>query len=217
MILSDDLHQQRTVYAVFTMTQRLRTWSEPLHLGNKPIGETIGDFWAWGFSDLLSNVIRGSFAEFIVASALKIDMTYPRAVWQTYDLRYGDHKIEVKSSAYIQSWFQKNYSEISFGIAPTREWSAETNQYASEIKRHADVYVFCVLTCKDREKVDPLNMNQWEFYVLHTNILNAHCPDKKTILLSTLEKVQAYKADFSQLAKVVDLALREKETVEYGS
>jgi len=34
------------------------------------LGATVGDFWSWAYSDMLSNVIRSVYAEFLVASAL---------------------------------------------------------------------------------------------------------------------------------------------------
>jgi hypothetical protein len=33
-------------------------------------GRTVQDFWAWGFSDVLTNISRAVFAEWIVGSAL---------------------------------------------------------------------------------------------------------------------------------------------------
>ena len=37
------------------------------------IYKTVNDFWAWYASDLLSNILCGALAEFIVATALGID------------------------------------------------------------------------------------------------------------------------------------------------
>lgn len=36
----------------------------------RPTGQTVGDFWAWAFSDVLSNVNRAVLAEWLVGSAL---------------------------------------------------------------------------------------------------------------------------------------------------
>jgi hypothetical protein len=33
-------------------------------------GRTVQDFWAWGFSDILTNISRAVFAEWLVGSAL---------------------------------------------------------------------------------------------------------------------------------------------------
>ena len=36
------------------------------------LGATVGDFWAWAYSDILNNVDRAVFAEFVVGSALGV-------------------------------------------------------------------------------------------------------------------------------------------------
>jgi len=73
------------------------------------------DFWKLSVSDLLSNTTRGTLAEFIVAMAMDIDLSNFREEWDAYDLETKNGiKIEVKTSAYLQSWFQKNYSKIIF-------------------------------------------------------------------------------------------------------
>jgi hypothetical protein len=33
---------------------------------------TVGDFWAWAYSDLMVNTVRSIFAEFIVGTALGV-------------------------------------------------------------------------------------------------------------------------------------------------
>ncbi len=189
------------------MQPPLKTGSEPLTFNEKRTGMTIGHFWAWSSSDLLSNTLRGGFGEFVVASALEIELRQTRTDWLAYDLQYGDHRVEVKSAAYLQAWDNKAPSKISFGIAPSREWSAETNLFADEAKRHANVYVFCLLTCQDRQKIDPLDMNQWNFYVLHTNVLNEHCPNQKTISLPSLQKLSPIETNYGDLKRIVDQVL----------
>ena len=41
-------------------------------------------------------------------------------------------KVEVKSSAYLQSWNQRKLSSIMFSGLTGREWSAETNELAAD-------------------------------------------------------------------------------------
>lgn len=105
---------------------------------------TITDFWKWHCSDLINNALRGNLAEYIVAMSLgqKEDV---QIGWAAWDLTYKGIKIEVKSSAYIQSWFQKKFSSITFGIGKSRTWNKKTNQYDDVLKRQADIYVFAIL------------------------------------------------------------------------
>ena len=80
------------------------------HKADESIGEigTLGDFWRWAMSDLLSNGTRGVFAEYIVGKLLGADFSSPRLEWDAYDLLYEGHRIEVKSSSYIQTWHTTN-------------------------------------------------------------------------------------------------------------
>lgn len=67
---------------------------------------TVTDFWRWAFSDLRTNALRGVLAEHLVASALGVaDET--RIEWDGHDVTTTDGvRVEVKSSAFLQSWPQ---------------------------------------------------------------------------------------------------------------
>ena len=83
---------------------------------------TLGDFWSWAYSDVLSNGNRAAFAEFLVASALGVT-TQPRREWDMVDLRYKGKLVEVKASAYLQAWAQPNGpSKIIFDVAKKLPW-----------------------------------------------------------------------------------------------
>ena len=109
---------------------------------------TVGDFWTWAYSDILSNANRGVFAEFLVARALGITDT-PRIEWDAVDLRYLDKKIEIKASAYCQTWPQETPSRISFDIAKKQPWDAASNTSGDEAIRSSDCYVFYLFAEKD--------------------------------------------------------------------
>lgn len=85
---------------------------------------TLKDFWAWAFSDLVSNTERGKLAEYIVATAMGCDEgTSP--TWGSFDLLSPEGiKIEVKTSAYIQSWEQKKIfqNRIQYCRKPVLGW-----------------------------------------------------------------------------------------------
>lgn len=44
--------------------------SEQLIFKDKELGSSVLDFWSWAYSDLIRNVNRGAFAEFIVLEAM---------------------------------------------------------------------------------------------------------------------------------------------------
>ncbi|MFP5265579.1 MAG: hypothetical protein ACLGJB_27130 [Blastocatellia bacterium] len=185
-----------------------KTGSEHFHRGGHPLEPTLLEFWQWFASDLTNNVLRGVLAEYIVAKALGIADGL-RESWSPYDLiTPSGIKIEVKSAAYLQSWFHKKLSIISFGIGPTRGYDADTNKLADEIKRQADVYVFCLLKQKDKDTLDPLDLNQWEFYILAASVLNERCPTRNSIGLARLQKLNPCKARFEEIAECVEMLTR---------
>lgn len=112
-----------------------------------------------------------------------------RIEWDAFDLQFKNKKIEVKSAAYIQAWYSGRQSKISFNIGAKREYDYNLNKYSSAAKRNADIYVFCLLKEKNPELINPLNTNQWEFYVVSTEELDNQFPQQKTITLSSLKKI----------------------------
>lgn len=176
---------------------------EKFSLNGRALEIDVLSFWQWFGSDLLSNTARGVLAEYIVANALGIADSL-RLEWNAFDLLTRDGiKVEVKSAAYIQSWFQKKHSAITFGIQPARAWDSETNILGTELKRQADIYVFSILAHKEQETIDPLNLDQWEFYVLPTSVLNNACPVQKKISLSRVIGLGAIKTDYLGLSEAI--------------
>jgi hypothetical protein len=170
------------------------------------------DFWRWSVSDILSNATRGRFAEFIVGTAVGLDPKNLRDEWDAFDLTTDNGiKIEVKSAAYIQSWNQKKFSTISFSIKPARYWDAETNMLRGEPKRHADLYVFCHLKHKDQKTIDPLKMEQWDFYILPTYRLDNYERSQSSITIKSLKKLTDPKK-YSELENEVTKAYKEQKT-----
>ena len=103
-------------------------WNSPklrFHCSGAAVGATLYDYWWWRGSNLLDNIERGFLAEFLVAKSLDL-VGETRREWGAFDLKLPDAnrgegtKIEVKSSAYLQSWPQEKDSTISFGIKPVK-------------------------------------------------------------------------------------------------
>ena len=170
---------------------------------------TVTGFWQWSSSDLLGNALRGLVAEYLVAEALG-GTAQPRVEWDSYDIKTPDGiKVEVKSSAYLQSWKQGNLSALTFSIRETRGWDAATNTSADVSARQADVYVFCVLAHQDKATVDPLNLDQWDFYVLSSREINERLGAQRTAALATLQRIGARKVRYPQVAHTVRLAFAQ--------
>jgi len=176
------------------------------------------EFQAWAYDNLLTNTTRGVLAEYIVAKALGIGDT-KRIEWDKVDLRVGRTGVDgfgvaVKSAAYVQAWKQTRPSEIAFDIAPTTGWDAPTDTYAASATRSAAVYVFCLLKGEDPEKVDPLDVAQWTFYVLPTSVLNRKVPVQRTIRLGPLMKdLHPHECAYAELKT----AIHQAAEVNHGS
>lgn len=127
-----------------------------------------------------------------------------RLEWDAFDVetRRG-LKVEIKSSSYLQSWKQEQYSQITFGIQPTHGWNAKTNEYSSQKRRQSDIYVFCVLSEKDPQKVNPTNLEQWDFYILETRVLDDKLGEQKTLRLSSLLGLNPIKTDYLHLGEEI--------------
>lgn len=177
---------------------------EPFIIQGKAHHSKVSDFWAWALSDMMDNSIRCMLAELIVATALGIDTSAEaREPWAPYDLLYNGIRVEVKASAYLQRWNAGKLSNIVFSIKPARLWSAETG-YSATAQRNADVYVFCVHTCKERENSNPLDISQWEFYILPSSVLNDLFPSRKTITSNSLSQATT-SVKYDALKQGIDL------------
>ena len=95
----------------------------------------------------------------------------------------------MKSAAYVQTWAQKSLSPIRFDIAHKRAWYAETNTYATEAARSADIYVLCVFAAIARASANPRDPDQWFFLACRASLLNERFPTQKTVALSALERL----------------------------
>lgn len=171
---------------------------------------TLGDFWSWAYSDLLSNGNRSVYAEFLVGTALGVTQA-PRREWDFVDLRYGDKLIEVKASGYAQSWEPSaKPSLISFDIGKKFPWDGETNTYGSTCVRSADCYVFCVHNETDRERarLSVIDAASWSFYVVATEQIERAFGEQKKVRLTMLA-ARCKPVDFPYLRAAVDAALGE--------
>ena len=64
--------------------------------------------------------------------------------------------------------------------------------------------MFCVLAHKDKGTVNPLDLSQWDFYVLDTKVLNDKVPKQKTITLSSLLKLNPNQIKYDGLTSEIN-------------
>jgi hypothetical protein len=180
-----------------------RDGSEPFCDDGRNAGFEVLDFWRWSASDLVSNATRGRLAEYLVAKAVGISTAGVRDEWAAYDLRTESGiRIEVKSAAYLQSWYQARPSKISFSVRKARGWDPDTNEVAAEPTRSADIYVFALLHHSVKSSLDPLDLTQWTFFVVPTSELNTRTRSQHSITLPSLTRI-AESVGFGQLGAAV--------------
>jgi hypothetical protein len=190
-----------------------RSGVEPLHFDGQPLPINLFSFWQWSTSDLVSNVTRGRLAEFIVATGVGIDVSGVRGDWDAFDLiTPASVKVEVKSAARVQSWFQAKLSDVVFRTPRTRAWDPSTGRSAAECRRHADVYVFALLDHPHKPTIDPLNLRQWSFFVVPTRVLDERKRSQHSIGLRSLQALSP-PVQYSELAASVAEAAKAQRGV----
>ncbi len=173
--------------------------------GSEPfvgIDAKVSDFWSFAMSDLRMNNIRGYVAEFLVSRAVGAQGL--RVEWDAFDVRSPDGiKIEVKSSAYLQVWDQRRLSTIQFSGLRGRTWSPQDGE-SPEPTYNADVYVFCVQTAVTHDSYEPLDVDQWNFYVVSRDAIIAL--GQSSVGLSTVIRLSGGPSSYADLSVAVTRA-----------
>ena len=173
---------------------------------------TVADFWRWAFSDLRENTTRGILGEFLVARAVG-DQRPIRNGWDNFDVVGPDGTtIEVKCSAFLQSWSQRKHSSLSFGRLRGREFDAERNEYSVEARVRAEVFVFAVQTQLEPEAYDMLDLCHWEFWVVDGQTVRTRAG--KTVGIGWVRQHAVGPVPYEDLAAAVDAARRHNAVAE---
>ena len=186
---------------------------EPVrHTGSEtlPNGATLLNFWQWMGSNLVSNALRGTFGEYLVALAVGAAQGV-QDEWADYDVLTPDgNRVEVKTSGCIQTWRQTGLSVPTFNIGRTQSWDPKTNIWNKAETRQSDAYVFCLHHHQSQSTIDPLDMSQWTFYVLPTADLNRAVGDQRTIRASRLTEIGAVTVAFDGIKDAIDAVVAGK-------
>ena len=177
---------------------------------------TVLDFWRYSYSDLLLPTIRGDLAEFLVmrASLPAEQQAKYYAVRKSGDVvdfwLDKNQWVEVKSSAYLQSWDQNQLSKITFDVRKREGWDFKKRVKVFPRQRWAHLYVLCYLHCSDKSKVNPLNVDHWTFFVVPTKLIDARFGDRESISLRDVqERLAIQPTPYACLGKIVrDTAAR---------
>ena len=77
-------------------------------------------------------------------------------------------------------------------------------------RRHSEVYVFCVLNGDTEAESDPLKLDNWDFYVVPTAVINEKCEHNHTISLKRIENLGYTKIPYAELKDAIDAALPDE-------
>lgn len=194
------------------MKHKVLTGDEQFSCAGSPLSTTVKDFWAWSMSRLMGDGPRGDLAEFIVNTALGTDTTIPKKGWGECDIVYNDLRIEIKCSTYLQAWERPSLSKPVFSIAKTV--NCDIGEFeggyryigrdGSPPQRRSELYIFCLFAATERKHADPMKLDQWEFYIVPTKLINEKLGDQRTISLQGIERLGISKCGCSEIKSAVD-------------
>ncbi len=189
------------------------TGDEKLEYKGKELPYSMLRFWQLSLSDILLNINRGTFAEYIVRCALSEggfdSLEEANGTIRPWDITgpYIDSvsrpaRIEVKSTASIQLDTPDERepltlpdSKLVFSIKPAIDWAKEEGA-----RHNNDLYVFCHYKA-ERKKQNILAMDLWDFYVYPTFMIekNPSLNKKNSISLYRIKKLGVMPVSFDEL------------------
>ena len=121
---------------------------------------------------------------------------------------YRGKRIEVKSTSYWQSW-KKSHAISEQRVFSIRKTHVEYQNSKADLVRQNDIYIFCIDIGRTHESANPLNFENWQFYVIPTNVIDDKCGDQKTISLNRVRELYGNKQglSYNQLKEAVDKAI----------
>ena len=180
--------------------------NENFSLNNKEMDFGILDFWKYKYSNVWN--MQEYIAEFIIEKALGMEKSHNTDSWTLYDILYRNTRIEVKETSYYHPWNEDGNisSQRTFGI------TMANSRYENEIEenkfeRQNDIYVFCLNTGQTKEESNPMNLNNWEFYIIPTKTINEECGKNKTISLNRIRKMTSvvkYEEIKNKIDEIID-------------
>ncbi len=190
------------------MSSNLLTGKEKFIFKSVPTELNMLELWQWKYSDIYD--IQNVIAEYIIEKALGIERSQNVGSWTLFDIEYRSKRIEVKETAYYHSWQEpgdKISMQRAFGV--TKAYS-KYKDATSSFERQNDIYVFCLNVGFTREESNPLDLDNWEFYIVPTNIINKECGNNKTISLGKVKSLsKTFKYD--EIKSEIDRIINEME------
>ena len=162
--------------------------NENFTFNNNELNFGILDFWIYKYSNIYN--LQEVIAEFIVEKALNIEKPHNTDSWTLFDILYRNCRIEIKESSYYHPWNEngKISNQRIFGITKANSNYEDTGS-ENKFERQNDIYVFCLNTGITKESSNPMNLNNWEFYIVPTSVINEKCGNNKKISLNRVRQL----------------------------
>lgn len=187
------------------------TGKEEFKFGNESVGLTILDFWQFKYSNIYN--MQEIIAEFLVAKALEKTEADNDEYWTLWDVSYRGKRIEVKETSYYHPWNEgkKVSNQRAWSIGKANSSYEDEDTINNRYERQNDIYVFCLNDGETKETANPLDLNNWKFYVVPTSFINEHCGDNKTISLGRVQKFGFEAKTYYNLKETIDAYIDEIE------
>ena len=164
---------------------------------------SILDFWRFMYSNIYN--LQEYIAEFLVAKALGKENPDNDKYWTLWDITYREKRIEVKESSYYHSFNEegKVSKQRTFSISKANS-RYEDDAIENTYERQNDIYVFCLNIGENRKEANPLNLDNWEFYIVPTSFINKECGDNKTISIGRIRNMGVQAKLFHEIKAEID-------------
>jgi len=143
-------------------------------------GVTLADFWTWAFSDLAGERTLDTLSEFVVGLALE-NLERARS-GSAMPMTYLGKRIEIRAAGWNGNLDEWSLNNIRFDISPEFAREKEGKETGSW-RRQAECYVFCLYMQAGSNQGGPLNVGNWEFYVVERESLDERLGPKRRVKL----------------------------------
>lgn len=198
------------------------TGQERFTENNIPLPFDVHDYWRFTYSCLWAQ--RGKIAEYLVCKALGIEKPINDKAWTLFDILYDAIRIEVKETSLYQEWRGNGNPSPQNAFSIEGAYSEYKNP-KSKFCRQSNAYIFCLNKGHFQWDANPLEVNNWDFFVMRTDDICKHCDRgtersemAKTLSLSRLTSFVkqgfAKQITFDQIKETIDALFSPDEMRE---
>ena len=167
---------------------------------------TLLDFWRWSDSDLLAAPTRARLAEFVVATLLGSRTARPRLDRSPDILTADGIAVRVKSASAVTPDGRRDLARVHFSPLP---WRAPRRILSvPALVPRSRAHVFVVVGDAEPADVNPLDLDQWRFYVPSTPRIEERMKKQRALTLAVLAELSGGAVAPAGLAEAVRLAAR---------